>query len=319
MTNFADRLSEKIDEFQNPTVMGLDPLIEYVPLSILRKFGLDKSTDPSLKSQDRFFSLAAEAILEFNKSLIDAVKDIIPAVKPQIAYYELLGADGIKTYRETIEYAKNNGMIVIADAKRNDIGSTAAMYSAAYLGRTNTNNGSDMPAFDADALTINAYTGTDGVKPFIEDCEKYGKGIFILVRTSNPSARDFQDLILDNGQFFYEAVAEKVSLWGSGLIGENGFSSVGAVVGATWPDQAEKLRIMMPNTFILVPGYGAQGGTGETAAQCFDENGKGAIVNASRSLMLAYRKAGISEDDFQQAAYEEALRMRDDLNKHIFA
>ncbi len=321
MRNFADRLAEKIAELNNPTVMGLDPLIGYLPAFLIEKHGLPgyDAESTAINDSEIFFSCASGAILEFNKMLIDAVRGLIPAVKPQIAYYEILGAEGIKAYRNTIDYAKAQGMLVIADAKRNDIGSTAAMYSAAFLGKTDSGSGIEHAAFDADALTVNAYTGIDGIRPFIDDCSKYGKGIFILVRTSNPSASDFQDLKLESGRSFYEIVAENVAEWGKDLTGDSGYSSVGAVVGATWPEQAKLLRKIMPENFILVPGYGAQGGTGETVSGCFDGKGKGAIVNASRSIMLAYRNNGSSGEDIQSAAYNEAVRMRDDLNNHIFA
>ncbi len=326
MDNFADRLGARIFECNNPTVMGLDPLTEYLPQEIRRKHGLATADDPGsiiysdVKNQkDEYMARAANAILEFNMLLIDAVSGIIPAVKPQIAYYEILGHAGIKAYTETITYAKKHDMLVIADAKRNDIGSTASMYSSAFLGETDTSTPERFSAFDADALTVNAYTGYDGIEPFIKDCKTYDKGIFILVRTSNPPAAAFQDLNLENGKYRYEAVAEKVALWGKDLVGHNGYSSVGAVVGATWPEQAGILRRLMPETFILVPGYGAQGGTGETVSACFDKRGGGAVVNASRSLMLAYRNKGNGSDDLQTSAYNEAIRMKNDLNSHIFA
>lgn len=323
MKNFADRLTERITELNNPTVMGLDPLIEYIPEFLLQKklnndsrigprrsFRMYMPSEPSTVC----FDISAEIILEFNKMLIDSIKDIIPAVKPQIAYYELFGKSGIQAYIETIEYAKKQGLIVIADAKRNDIGSTAVMYSKAFLGKTTFFNNLEYSAFDADALTVNAYLGIDGIIPFIDDCRDNGKGIFILVRTSNPSASDFQDIVTESGEHLYEIVARKVDEWGKEMIGASGYSSVGAVVGATWPEQAKIIREKMPSAMILVPGYGAQGGTGNTVAACFGSDGKGAIVNASRSLMLAYRKEGYSQENFQEATYKEALRMKDDLN-----
>ncbi|MHB8961898.1 MAG: orotidine-5'-phosphate decarboxylase [Saccharofermentanales bacterium] len=315
MINFADRLTGQIRATNNPTVMGLDPLFEYIPeyLYADKKLKADRNHPGSAT----LFDITAETILVFNKLLIDAVKDVIPAVKPQIAYYENLGVPGIQVYMDTIDYAKKAGMLVIADAKRNDIGSTASMYSQAYLGSTALFDGNRYPVFDADALTVNAYLGIDGIAPFISDCEKEGKGIFILVRTSNPSAGDFQDLKTESGEYLYEAVARKVDEWGRSTIGRSGYSSIGAVVGATWPDQAKVLRQRMPAAMILVPGYGAQGGSGGTAANCFDDKGGGAIVNASRSLMCAYMKGDFSPEDFQEATYREALRMKEDLNRSI--
>lgn len=306
MNNFADRLLEKIEETGNPTVMGLDPLIEYVPECITKKYtGIGKSYNAE--------EATALAIIEFNKRLMDCVKGIIPAVKPQSAYYEMLGVAGIKAFAETVKYAKEQGFIVIADAKRNDILSTAQAYAKAFLGSTQLIDKSFIKAFDADAVTINPYLGIDGVAPFIKECEDNGKGIFILVRTSNPSAVDFQDVLTAQNEYIYQVVAKKVVEWGTTTIGESGYSSVGAVVGATWPEQAKQLRKIMPRTIILVPGYGAQGGSGDAAAMNFDETGKGAIVNASRSLMCAYKNEGFSPEMFEDATYAEAMRMKEDL------
>ncbi len=309
MRNFADRLTERIAACKNPTVMGLDPLIEYVPQHIRDEY-------------DRNFSdkeeATAEAILAFNCQMIDAVADIIPAIKPQFAYYEKYGLFGLTALKKTISYAKSKGMIVIADAKRNDIGSTAEAYSGAIIGSTTLIDQSTVRILDADAITLNAYLGIDGIKPFLDTAKADGKGMFILVRTSNPSAGDFQDLITEGGKPLYERVAEKVSEWGEGLVGESGYSSVGAVVGATWPEQAKTLRQTMKRALILVPGYGAQGAGADQAAQNFDETGRGAIVNASRSLMCAYMKRpDLAPTEFKVALIDEAVRMRDDLNQAI--
>lgn len=309
MRNFADRLTERIDLLQNPTVMGLDPLIEYVPVSI-RSYFEKEISDPLLAT--------TMAIYEFNRQMIDAVCDIIPAVKPQFAYYEKYGVQGVEALRKTIQYAKDKGMLVIADAKRNDIGSTASAYADAILGETELTDHSKVKMFDADAITLNAYLGIDGIKPFIDVAEAEGKGLFILVRTSNPSAGDFQDLVMADGKPLYEKVAEKVSIWGEGLIGDSGYSSVGAVVGATWPEQAKALRTTMRKAIILVPGYGAQGGSADSAAQNFDNSGKGAIVNASRSLMCAYKKReDLPQENFAEALIDEAVRMRNELQQAI--
>jgi len=304
MKNFADRLLFKIEEMNNPTVMGLDPLIEYVPDFICKKY---------LNSANSVQEATGLAITEFNCRLIDAVKGIIPAVKPQFAYYELLGIEGIRALKATIDYAKKAGMIVIADAKRNDIGPTACAYAKSIIGSTELIDKSLVSIFDADAVTINCYLGIDGVAPFIKECENSGKGIFILVRTSNPSAIEFQDLILENGKPLYHAVAQKVVEWGRTTIGESGYSSIGAVVGATWPQQACELREQMKRSIILVPGYGAQGGSAKAAAANFNSDGKGAIVNASRSLMCAYKNTGYVPEQFENATYDEAVRMKNEL------
>ncbi|MHB1485205.1 MAG: orotidine-5'-phosphate decarboxylase [Saccharofermentanales bacterium] len=304
MNNFADRLLARITEMNNPTVMGLDPMIDYIPEFIKAKH---------LKECDNVRIATGNAIREFNFRLIDAVKGIIPAVKPQFAFYEMFGIEGISALHDTIDYAKKTGMIVIADAKRNDIGSTATAYAKSILGATEFLDKSISPVFDADAITVNCYLGIDGILPFIKECEDGGKGIFILVRTSNPSAVDFQDILTENGKPFYQVVAQKVKDWGRTVIGESGYSSIGAVVGATWPQQAAELRIVMNDSIILVPGYGAQGGSADAAAANFNTDGKGAIVNASRSLMCAYKKDGFMPEQFEEATYKEAIRMKNDL------
>jgi orotidine-5'-phosphate decarboxylase len=304
MKNFADRLLERIEHTKNPTVMGLDPLIGYVPAFIQEKY---------IKGCGNVQEATGLAVTEFNCRLIDAVKDIIPAIKPQFAYYELLGTEGLKALQSTVRYAKEAGMLVIADAKRNDIGSTAECYSKSIIGTTEWIDHTFHPVYDADAVTVNAYLGIDGIAPFIKECETAGKGIFILVRTSNPSATDFQDLRMEDGRPFYESVAKKVTEWGRTTIGISGYSSVGAVVGATWPKQAAELRSIMKNAMILVPGYGAQGGSADAAAENFNTDGKGAVVNASRSLMCAYKKDGFAPEEFEQATRCEAIRMKDEL------
>lgn len=306
MKNAMDKLINKIKETNNPTVMGLDPRYDMIPESIRTKYSED-------------IEGACKAILEFNKELIDSVYDIVPAVKPQIAFYEMFGAEGIKVFNETCKYAKQKGMIIIADVKRGDIGSTAAGYSNAYLGKTPIGE-EKVSIYDVDFVTVNPYLGIDGVKPFIDDCKEYGKGIFILVKTSNKSSGELQDLKLENGTTIYEKVAELVNSWGEELVGEYGYSSVGAVVGATYPIQIKELREIMPKTYFLIPGYGAQGGKAEDIALGF-KDGIGGIVNASRSLMSAYKsdrwKDKYSEKEFDKATRAEAIRMRDELNKEI--
>ncbi len=307
MVNQIDRLIEKIRETKNPTVMGLDPRYEMLPKCVTEKY-------------PQTLEGAAQAIIEYNKALIDATFDIIPAVKPQIAFYEMFGISGIQAFKETCEYAKQKGMIVIADIKRGDIGSTAQGYSNAYLGKTKIGN-TEQSIFDVDFITVNPYMGTDCVKPFIDDCKKYNKGLFILVKTSNPSSGELQDLKFENGKEVYKKVAELVEKWGQELIGENGYSSIAAVVGATYPEQLQQIREIAPHTYFLIPGYGAQGGTAKDIAYGFDKNGLGGIVNASRSLMCAYKsdkwKDKFEEIDYAQATRAEAIRMRDELNQVI--
>ena len=301
--NAIDRLIKKIKETDNPTVMGLDPRYDMLPKCVTEKF------------PNRLEGIA-DAIVEYNKALIDATYDIIPAVKPQIAFYEMFGIPGIKAFEETCKYAKQKGMIVIADVKRGDIGSTAQGYSNAFLGRTPIGIG-EKEIFNVDFVTVNPYMGTDCVKPFIEDCKKYDKGIFILVKTSNPSSGELQDLKLENGKEIYMQVAELVEKWGKDLIGENGYSSVAAVVGATYPEQLKQIREVAKHTYFLIPGYGAQGGKAEDIALGFDNNGLGGIINASRSLMCAYQKSEFDEKDYAKATRQEALKMKDELNKYI--
>ena len=239
-----DELINKIKEMNNPTVIGLDPRYDMFPNCIKSSFGTD------IKS-------VCEAGWEYNKVLIDSVYDIVPAVKPQSAFYEALGTYGMELLRKTCEYAKSKGMVVILDAKRGDIGSTSKAYSNAYLGRTKIEN-QEKSFYDIDFITVNPYLGIDGIKPFVEDCEKYDKGIFVLVKTSNPSSSELQDLKLEGGETVYEKVGNLVSSWGENLIGSFGYSSVSAVVGATHPKQLKELREKMPHTFFLIPGYGAQ-------------------------------------------------------------
>ena len=282
----ADVLIRKIKEMNNPTVAGLDPLVDYVPASMVKGDSLEAK---------------AEAILNFNKDLIDALCDIVPAVKPQSAYYELLGWQGVKAFYETVAYAQSKGMYVIADAKRNDIGSTAGAYSKAFF-----------DTLGSEALTVNGYLGYDGVEPFVRD----GKMIFVLVKTSNPGSGQLQDLKLENGKTIYEQMGGYVEEWGAPSIGEYGYSNVGAVVGATHKAQLQELREKLPHTFFLIPGYGAQGGTAEDIAVGF-VNGTGAIVNSSRGIMCAYKKQNLPAEKFAEAARIEAIRMRDEINSKI--
>lgn len=303
MKNFADRLIEQIRKKNSAVVAGLDPTFSGIPEQIR----LNKSV--------------TEAVFEYNRRLIDALCDIVPAIKPQLAYYEMLGLEGLTAYHKTVSYAKEKGLLVIADGKRNDIGSTSAAYAKAYLGKVNEVDGQVITRSRADALTVNPYLGNDGIAPFCDECEKNGAGIFALVKTSNPSSGQLQDLLLNDDTTLYERVASLVSEWGGGLIGDCGYSSVGAVVGATYPKQAKKLRELMPRTIILVPGYGAQGGSADAAAVSFNEDRLGALVNASRSIMHAYRLPKWSEkytaDTFDEAARAEAIDMTRAINEAV--
>lgn len=307
MKNAIDKLIEKIKQTNNPTVIGLDPRYEMLPKCVTKKY-------------PQTLEGVSQAIIEYNKAIIDATFDIIPAIKPQIAFYEMFGIPGIKAFEETCKYAKEKQMLVIADIKRGDIGSTAQGYSNAYLGRTPIGE-KEEPVFDVDFVTVNPYMGTDCVKPFIEDCKKYNKGMFILVKTSNPSSGELQDTKLENGDEVYIKVAELVEKWGKEVRGEYGYSSIAAVVGATYPKQLKELREKAPHTYFLIPGYGAQGGKAEDIALGFDKNGLGGIVNASRSLMCAYKseqwKDQYKEEDYAKATRAEALRMKEELNKGI--
>lgn len=301
-----DNLIKKIIQMKNPTVAGLDPNLLYVPDYIKDSY-LNEFEDP--------LEGASMAILEFNKGLIDALCDIVPAVKPQCAYYEMYGYHGIKALYETMAYAKEKGMYVITDGKRNDIGATMEAYATAHLGKTLIND-TLVEAFKADALTVNGYLGTDGIEPLIKVCKEYDKSIYVLVKTSNKSSGELQDRLID-GKPVYEIMGEMCENWGKDTITKYGYSQVGAVVGATYPEQLKELREKMPHTFFLVPGYGAQGGGAKDVSYAFDEKGLGAIVNSSRAIMCAYKKEGIDEKDYMVAARNEAIRMRNDITSYI--
>ena len=297
-----DLLVEKIKEKNNPSVAGLDPVLSYVPEFLREK---------AYKEYGKNLKGACEAIWEFNKGLIDAFSDIVPAVKPQSAFYEMYGLHGEEVLHRTIKYAKEKGLYVILDVKRNDIGSTAEAYSKAYLGKVDI-DGIEAEPCAVDCVTVNPYLGTDGIRPFVEDCKAYDKAIFALVKTSNPSSGELQDLTAE-GKKIYEQVAELVNVWNEGTIGKSGYGAVGAVVGATYPEQAKVLRSIMKQSYFLVPGYGAQGGGAEGVKPCFNDDGLGAIVNSSRGIMCAYKKGDWKPEEFAEAARAEALRMKDDI------
>lgn len=290
-----DQMIEKIIAMQNPTCVGLDTQLDYLPAEM--REGVETCEQ------------AADAILAFNKKIVDSVCDIVPAVKVQIAYYEQYGAAGVAAFLATVAYAKEKGLFVIADCKRNDIGSTAARYSAAYLGETALGDKTVRVA-GCDFLTVNAYLGTDGVTPFLDDCKKFDTGLFILVKTSNLSSGELQDLKLADGRTVYECMGDMVEGWGAEFVGKYGYSAIGAVVGATHPAEAKILRDRLAHTFFLVPGYGAQGGNAEMLKNCFDKNGLGGIVNNSRGILCAYKKNG---GTYYEAARAACIAMQKDL------
>jgi len=304
MNHFGDRLTERISALANPTVVGLDPRLPQIP-----QFILDEVIDEFGETKEA----AAEAIIRFNQGIIDAIADIVPAVKLQIAFYECFGSQGMRAYEETTTYAHSKGLIVIGDVKRNDIGSTAKAYAEGHIGTVNLFD-ERVPGIDSDAITVTPYLGSDGITPFTEVCRDNGKGIFVLVRTSNPSADEIQSQPLGD-HLMDEHVAGLVEGWGRDLIGDSGFSSVGAVVGATYPEEARSLRHLMPNQIFLVPGYGAQGGSAEDVKPCFYENGTGAIVNSSRDIIFAFEKDDESGESYAEAAREAAMAMKEDLGK----
>lgn len=303
-----DKLIDKIKETGNPTVVGLDPRIEYIPNFIIEE---------KYSKYGHTLKAVSKAIFEFNKCIIDEIYDLIPAVKPQIAMYERFGLDGIKAYIKTIEYAKEKGLIVIGDIKRGDISSTAEAYSDAHIGKVEIMENS-FDVFNQDFITLNAYLGSDGILPFLKDCKKYEKGLFILAKTSNPNSAEIQDLIVD-GVPLYEKMGILINNWGSDLIGKNGYSEVGAVVGATHKEQAKRLRQIMPKSFFLVPGYGAQGGKAEDLAVCFDKNGLGAIINSSRGIIANHLSEEFKhlEKDFTKAIRHAVINMKEDLRRCI--
>ncbi len=301
-----DRLIARIVELKNPTVVGLDPKLDYLPDHIIQdafsRYGV------TLEG-------AAQAFLTFNKGIIDAICDIVPAVKPQCAFYEALGWQGMRALAETIAYAKEKGMFVITDGKRNDIGSTMEAYALAHLGKVKVQDQAFTP-FGGDALTVNGYLGTDGIAPLVKVCKENDAGVFVLVKTSNPSSGELQDRLID-GQSVYSVMGQMCEQWGADNIGRYGYSAVGAVVGATYPQQLSQMRKEMPHTFILVPGYGAQGGGALDVVGAFDERGLGAIVNSSRAVLTAWKKQNLPGEDYAKGARAEAIRMREDITSYL--
>ncbi len=298
-------LVREIKKKNAPIVVGLDPMLSYVPKNIL---------DAKIKEHGENLKAAGEAIWQYNKEIVDATYDLIPAVKPQIAMYEQFGIEGLIAFKKTVDYCKEKGLVVIGDIKRGDIGSTSAAYANAHVGKVTIGN-TVCRGFEEDFVTVNPYLGTDGVQPFIDVCKEEGKGIFVLVKTSNPSSGEFQDRLVD-GRPLYELVGEKVAQWGEGHMGDE-YSYVGAVVGATYPKMGEILRKIMPKAYILVPGYGAQGGKASDLAPYFNEDGLGAIVNSSRGIIAAYKQekyAKYGEENHADAARAAVEDMLADIN-----
>ena len=302
-----NQLVDKIKKTNAPIVVGLDPMLSYIPEGVQKK---------AFAEYGETLEGAAEAIWQFNKAIVDATYDLIPAVKPQIAMYEQFGIEGMKAYQKTVDYCKQKGLVVIGDIKRGDIGSTSAAYAVGHLGRVQVGSKS-YAAFNEDFATVNPYLGSDGITPFIDVCKEEKKGIFILVKTSNPSSGEFQDRIID-GRPLYEWVGEKVAEWGAECMGES-YSYVGAVVGATYPEMGKALRKVMPKSYILVPGYGAQGGKGADLVHFFNEDGLGAIINSSRGIIAAYKQdkykeMGITEENFADASRAAVKDMIADIS-----
>ena len=302
-----NKLNRKIEALEAPVVVGLDPMLNYVPESVKTQ---------AFSEYGETLEGAAEAIWQFNRVIVDAVCDLVPAVKPQVAMYEQFGVPGMAAYKKTIDYCRQKDLVVIGDVKRGDIGSTSAAYADGHLGSVTVGE-TVCRAFDEDFITVNPYLGSDGIRPFLEVCRREKKGIFILVKTSNPSSGEFQDRLID-GRPLYEWVGGKVAEWGAECMGDS-YSYVGAVVGATYPEMGKVLRSVMPKTVILVPGYGAQGGKAEDLAPYFNEDGLGAIVNSSRGIIAAWKKepylSRFGEAGFGDAARQAAVDMIEDLKR----
>lgn len=302
------KLINNIRKTNAPIVVGLDPMMNYIPEHLQKK---------AFAEYGETLEGAAEAIWLYNKEIVDHTWDLIPAVKPQIAMYEQFGIEGIKAYKRTVDYCKEKGLVVIGDVKRGDIGSTSAAYATAHLGKVQVGS-KTYAAFDEDFATVNPYLGSDGVKPFVDVCREEKKGIFILVKTSNPSSGEFQDQLID-GKPLYELVGEYVAKWGEECMGDT-YSYVGAVVGATYPEMGKALRKIMPKSFILVPGYGAQGGQGKDLVHFFNEDGLGAIVNSSRGIIAAYKQekyAKFGAENFGEASRAAVEDMVADISQAL--
>ena len=298
-------LVDRIRKKQTPILVGLDPMLSYIPEFLQKE---------AIREHGETLEAAAKAVWNYNKEIVDAICDIVPAVKPQSAMYEQFGVPGLEVFQRTVKYCKEKGLVVIGDVKRGDIGSTSAAYAAGHLGNVRVGS-KKLSVFDEDFITVNPYLGSDGIQPFIDVCREEKKGIFILVKTSNPSSGEFQDQKID-GKPLYELVGEHVAEWGEQCRGDD-YSYVGAVVGATYPEMGRVLRKVMPKSYILVPGYGAQGGTAKELAPYFNEDGLGAIVSSSRGIIAAYRQPAYEkygERGFAEAARQAALAMKEDID-----
>jgi orotidine-5'-phosphate decarboxylase len=290
---FSDRLAESIHKTGSPCVVGLDPRIDLMPAFI--KSGRGAPTPDAIRS----------IIRDFHELVLDTIAGLASIVKPQLAFFEQYGSAGIQGFEDTVRAAQQRGLLVIADGKRNDVDSTAEAYAAAYLGKK---------AFDVDAMTVTPYLGRDSMLPYVDACREHGKGIFIVLKTSNPGSKDYQDQTLERtGRPLYETIAQTIRDFGVDLMGESGYSSVGAVIGATFPEDARRLRALLPGAFILVTGYGAQGASSEGAAACFNSDGLGAIVNSSRGITYAFGNENVSKEMFVRSVRENMLRMRDEI------
>ena len=302
------KLISNIQKTKAPIVVGLDPMLNYIPQQV---------KDKAFQEFGETLEGAAEAIWQYNKEIVDCTYDLIPAVKPQIAMYEQFGIEGMKAFKKTVDYCKSKGLVVIGDVKRGDIGSTSAAYATGHLGKVQVGS-KTYSAFDEDFATVNPYLGSDGIKPFMEVCKEEKKGLFILVKTSNPSSGEFQDQLI-NGKPLYELVGEKVAQWGEECMGDQ-YSYIGAVVGATYPEMGKVLRKVMPKSYILVPGYGAQGGKGADLVHFFNEDGLGAIVNSSRGIIAAYKQekyARFGAEHFGEASRAAVEDMVADINQAL--
>jgi len=308
VVNMINKLVSKIKKTNAPIVVGLDPMMDYIPEHITKK---------AFAELGETLEGAGEAIWQYNKGIIDATYDLIPAVKPQIAMYEQFGIEGMIAFKKTVDYAKEKDLVIIGDIKRGDIGSTSAAYATGHLGKVRVGS-KTYTAFNEDFATVNPYLGTDGVKPFIDICKEEKKGLFILVKTSNPSSGEFQDRIIDDRPL-YEWVGEKVAEWGADHMGDD-YSYIGAVVGATYPEMGKVLRKVMPKSYILVPGYGAQGGKGADLVHFFNEDGLGAIVNSSRGIIAAYKQdeyAGFGGLNYADASRQAVIDMTADISSAL--
>ena len=305
MKPFSDRLVESIRKTGNPCVVGLDPRIDLMPAFI--KSGRGRPARDVVRS----------IICDFHDLVLDTIAGLVPAVKPQLAFFEQYGSAGMEAFEHTVRAARQRGLLVIADGKRNDIASTAEAYAAAFLGSTGV-LGENQKAFDADAMTVTPYLGRDSLLPFVEVCAKEGKGLFIVLKTSNQGSGDFQDQPLQaTGRPLYERIAETIHDLGQQLVGDCSYSSIGAVIGATFPEDARRLRSLLPRSYILIPGYGAQGAGGREAAVCFNEDGLGAIVNSARGITYSYSDPDVTAPSFAKSVRENTLRMIDDITTAV--